>query len=147
MTDDAPRLRQRLRRLRDRAGVLIDRLLAERPGLVRGTFGTRARQCGKPGCRCAKGQLHQSKYLAATVQGQTRQVHVPAGDEVRVADGVRRYQRWWRTRRQMADAGVELIQLIDALGLALLTAYPPDKPIPPPRKRGRRPNKDGGDGH
>lgn len=124
--------------------MLVDKLLAERPGLIRGTFGTRARKCGNPACRCAKGQLHESKYLSAAVQGQTRQVHVPAGDEVRVAEGVDRYQRWRQTRGQIAEADAELIKAIDALGVTLLVAYPPDNPIPAPRKRGRKPKTGGG---
>lgn len=144
MSDEVSRLRQRLQALRDQTGALVKRLLAERPGLIRGTFGTRARQCGKAGCRCTRGELHESKYLAAAVGGRTRQVHVPAGDEVRVAQGVKRYQDWRRTRGEIAQRDTELLMLIDALGLALLAAYPPDDPVPPPEKRGRKPKKSSG---
>lgn len=144
MVDDPSRLRQRVRALSERLRSLILALLSERPGLIRGTFGTRARVCGNPGCHCTQGHLHESKYLAATVGGQTRQVHVPAGDEVRVAQGVQRYQRWRRIRAEIAEYDAELTKLIDSLGLALLGSYPPDDPIPPPRKRGRKPKKDGG---
>jgi hypothetical protein len=66
---------------------------------------------------------------------------VPAGDEVRVAQGVKRYQDWRRTRGEIAQRDAELLVLIDALGLALLATYPPDDPIPPPGKRGRKPKK------
>lgn len=145
VTEDLSRLRQRLRTLAEWLQRQVLTLLAERPGLIRGTLGIRARVCGNPGCHCSTGERHQSKYLSATVGGQTRQVHVPASDEVQVAAGVERYRRWRRARGRIADADAELLALLDALGSALLAAYPPDDPIPPPRKRGRKPKKkDGG---
>lgn len=146
MADDISRIRQRLHTASGRARAMIEKLLAERAGLIRGTFGTRARKCGKANCRCTRGEPHESKYLSVAVEGQTRLVHVPAGDEVRVAEGVDRYQRWRRLRGELADCDAELLTLIDALGLALLAAYPPDHPIPPPRRRGRKPRKKDGGG-
>jgi hypothetical protein len=141
VSDDVSRLRQRLRTLAEQLQRQLAQLLAERHGLLRGTLGTRSRVCGNPGCHCSTGTLHESKYLSAAVDGRTRQVHVPAGDEVRVAAGVERYQHWRRARGQIADGAAELLGLIDTLGAALLAAYPPDNPIPPPRKRGRKPRK------
>jgi len=139
------RLRQQLRTLAERRWQRLQQLLALRGGLIRGSFGVRARICGNPGCRCAQGERHESRYLSAKVDGRTRLVHVPASDELRVAQGVARYQRWRHTRNEIAQLDVEQLQLIDELGHELLEAYPPNNPIPPARKRGRKPKGDGGE--
>jgi hypothetical protein len=138
MSEDASRLRQKLVASEQRRAKQMELLLGERD-LIRGTLGTRSRVCGHPNCRCAKGELHESKYLSAAVGGRTRQVHVPAGDEVEVAAGVERYQRWRRLRTELVDLGAQQLELVDALGQAVLKPYPPDAPIPPPKRRGRKP--------
>jgi hypothetical protein len=73
---DPSGLRQRLRAAEERRSRKLQRLVAERDGLIRGTLGVRARVCGHVNCRCAQGELHESKYLSAAVEGRTRQVHV-----------------------------------------------------------------------
>jgi hypothetical protein len=143
VSKEASRLRQRLRALEEERIRQLDLALEESPGLIRGSLGTRARVCGHPGCRCTEGQLHQSKYLSAPVEGQTRLVHVPASDEVEVAAGVQRYQRFHGVRTQISRLHTQQLQLLDELGRALLRPYPPDDPLPPAQKRGRKP-KGGG---
>lgn len=146
MVEDVSRLRQRARASNELRGRLLGALLAERAGLIRGTLGTRARQCGKAHCRCTRGELHESKYLSVGVEGRTRLVHVPGADEMQVATGVERYRRWRSVQVQIVEADRDLMKLLDALAVALLAAYPPGDPIPPPRKRGRRPKKKNGGG-
>lgn len=143
MSEHASRLRQKLLSSEQRRARQLELLLGERD-LIRGTLGTRARVCGHPNCRCAQGELHESKYLSAAVDGRTRQVHVPAGDEMEVAAGVERYQRWRRWRAELLELGVEQLELVDALGQAVLKPYPTAAPIPPARKRGRKPKPKGG---
>jgi len=138
---EASRLRRQLLDTTDELRRQLELVLDEHGPLIRGTLGTRARVCGKPTCRCAQGELHESKYLTASDGGQTRQVHVPAADEVRVAQGVQRYRRFQQARRAFAEhlAGLtrRQLELVDALGRSLLEPYPPDAPLPPPKRRGR----------
>lgn len=139
MGDDASRRRQRLSATAEAYQLLIEALLVERGPLIRGSFGVRARVCGKAGCRCTRGELHESKYLSATVDGQVRLVHVPSSDEFRVAECVARYRRFQQARKKLAEIAKRQLELVDALGHVLLASYPPDDPIPPARKRGRKP--------
>jgi hypothetical protein len=139
MVDEVSQARQRLRGIRERVARIVGELLDVRGGLIRGVFGTRRRVCGKSGCRCTEGALHESKYLSAAVDGRTRQVHVPARDEVHVAEGVAAYHRWWEGRSELMKLHSEMMALLDTLGEALMEPYPPDAPIPPPKKRGRKP--------
>lgn len=138
MAEQTSRLRLRLRQAAEKHQQQIDHLVGEPGPLVRGTFGTRARVCGVAGCKCARGELHKSKYLSASQAGRMRQVHVPAGDEMEVQDGVQRY-RWFReARTELAEIAREELELAEQLGLSLLKPYPPGNPLPPPKRRGRQ---------
>jgi len=136
------RLRQRLLQASEQHHEQVERLLDEKGPLIRGSFGTRSRRCGNPGCHCARGEKHTSKYLSATDEGRVRQVHVPAGEEDRVAAGVARYRRFWRMRKRLVQIGALVRELVDELGRALILPYPPKAPLPPPSRRGRK-AKDG----
>jgi hypothetical protein len=46
-------------------------------GLIRGSLAVRARTCGKPNCRCARGEKHVSLYLVERENGKYRQVFIP----------------------------------------------------------------------
>jgi hypothetical protein len=137
MAESTSRSRQQLRQIGQAQQQQLELLLGEYGPLIRGCFGTRARKCGKPTCRCAQGELHESKYLTASDGDRMRQVHVPAEDEVKVAEGVRRYRRFWGARKKLAELAQRQLAIVDALGRSLLAPYPPDDPIPPARKRGR----------
>jgi len=133
------RIRQKLRQSQERYQGLLQGLVIERGPLIRGSFGTRARVCGASNCRCARGQLHESKYLTATDAGKVRQVHVPASEEAEVATGVARYRRFFEARARMAKLGQLQLDLVDELGRSLLKSYPEDRPLPPAKRRGRPP--------
>jgi hypothetical protein len=138
MGEQSSRLRQQLRQTAEKHQQQIERLVQEMGPLIRGTFGTRARVCGSPGCHCARGELHRSKYLSAPVAGATRQIHVPAGEEMEVQDGVARYRRFRLLRAELAVTAKEELDLAEQLGLSLLKPYPPGNPLPPPKRRGGR---------
>ena len=140
MSETLSRLRQQLRRLAERRLELIRALLAT-GAFIRGSLGRRSRVCGRPNCRCARGELHESVFLSVAIERRTRQVHVPAGDEVRVTQGVERYRKWHQLLRRVAALDSEEKDLIEALARALLEPYPPNDPIPPAGRRGRRPDE------
>jgi transposase len=141
MSEKISRLRQRLVRLAEAQRAKLDAILSARGPLIRGAFGTRARRCGKPGCRCVRGERHVSRYLAATDSGRVRQVHVPKADEQHVGESVERYRRFMSARADLAEQGERLLAFVDELGRALLEPYPRDKPLPPASKVGRRPKR------
>lgn len=138
MGERTSRLRQRLCQAAAQHQSHIERILAEDPALIRGSFGSRSRVCGNPGCHCARGEKHTSKYLTASAGGKVRQVHVPASDEDFVAAGVTRYRRYRRMRKRLVDLGALQLELVDELGQSLLAPYPPEDPLPPASRRGRK---------
>ena len=137
--------RKRLLEAFRRFHAQVEEILRERGPLIRGSYGTRARVCGNPTCHCTRGELHESKFLSASDGGKARQVHVPVEDEAEVAAGAERYRRFRQMRAQLAELAQEQLELAERLGLTLLKPYPPDNPLPPPRRRGRPPR--GGRSH
>ena len=70
----------------------LTRLLADR-ALVRGTLTVRHRVCGKPNCRCTRGEKHASLYLVSHQDGQSRQVCIPREQEAQAREWVANYRR------------------------------------------------------
>lgn len=60
------------RRLRSELAQLIDQR-----AILRGSLLVRRRVCGKPGCKCVRGEGHESLYLVITEGGRTRQLYAP----------------------------------------------------------------------
>jgi len=77
----------------------INKILSQQ-GLIHGTLITRQRVCGKPNCRCTKGQLHESRYLVVTEAGKGRQMYVPRQWEPAVREWIEQYNQ---TRQLMDD--------------------------------------------
>ncbi len=99
-----------VRQLRARRRRLA-RALADPETTLRGTLLDQRRRCGKPGCRCADGQLH-GPYTYLSVgrpAGQARLLYVPAA----IAGAVRR-------RVQLTEAAEAALAGISAVNLELL---------------------------
>jgi hypothetical protein len=75
-----------------RARSQLAQLLSQR-GVIRGTLLLRKRKCGKANCRCARGEGHESLFLAISENGRTRQLFVPKEWESRVRLWVEDYHR------------------------------------------------------
>jgi len=68
----------------------LARLVTQR-GVLRGNLLERRRACGKPNCKCARGELHESLYLVFSEGGKLRQLFVPKTWEVLVRQWVADY--------------------------------------------------------
>lgn len=101
--------------------------------MIAGSFVTLARTCGKPTCRCARGEKHEGKYLSRSYGGRTRLAYLPAGDEVDVATKAERYRRFRQARAALMKLAAETAQAADTLQAALTEPYPKEA-----RRRRRR---------
>lgn len=125
---EASRLRQLLRQSEQLRDQHLEVLVSMRLPLVRGSFVVLGKKCGKPNCRCAKGELHSSRYLSWSEGGRTRLVYVPGGDEMLVRQGSERYRRFREARAALAKLSAQVLAQADALMECLLEAYPPRRP-------------------
>jgi hypothetical protein len=69
----------------------LARLVSEE-AFARGTLAWRERVCGKPACRCARGERHRGLYLVYREGGRTRQAYVPPAWHERVQEWVEHYR-------------------------------------------------------
>ena len=126
---DPSRLRQALRQSEDERRAHVETLLAERGPLMRGTYRIQGGRCGRPGCKCERGELHEKAMLYRRVEGTFRCSYVPLSDRERVETRTRRYRRARKARAALNKLGKKSVDLADALQEALTEPYPPaDRP-------------------
>ena len=77
--------------------------LASGQWFLRGTLSQRAGKCGKPNCRCTRGELHASLYLVQSQQGKPRQICVPKAWQERVRQAVNDYQQMQRLIEEVSE--------------------------------------------
>jgi hypothetical protein len=90
----------------------LAQLITQQP-FLRGSLVQRARSCGKPTCRCQRGQLHPSLYLAVNHRGQRALLYIP--------------RALHDTVRQWLDNGRQIYQQLEALHQQQLEQWLQDK--------------------
>jgi hypothetical protein len=65
----------------------LAQLIGDQP-FLRGSLVERSRPCGKPTCRCQRGQLHHSLYLDTRHQGRRVLLYIPRALEETVRQWV-----------------------------------------------------------
>jgi len=108
------RLRLSLRRLSDEARKLIEPSFSDKP-VIKGSVYELKRKCGKPGCKCAQGELHNRMVLSASEKGKTRLRVIPHGFLVDVKIKVRRYQELRRARSRLVEVHRKMIRVMDEM--------------------------------
>lgn len=76
---------------------------------ILGSLVEMANTCGKPNCKCAKGEKHKSWCLAVRHKGKRKMIHVPRGQEDAVFEGVKAYQELWGQLEAISQASLERI--------------------------------------
>jgi hypothetical protein len=108
------RLRQTLLHLASEIKGLVEPLFSDRP-VIKGTVYELKRRCGKPGCKCARGQLHARMVVSASEGGKTRLRVIPKGFLVEVQTKVRRYQEFRRVRARLGEIYRKMLEVMDQM--------------------------------
>lgn len=82
--------------------------------------------CGKPNCKCARGDKHVVHQLSWTENGRRRSAHIRRDQLTRVRAAVERYRRLRQCRAELLKLASEAAALMDAL-VEALRVRPPDK--------------------
>ena len=88
----------RERRRRSRLAQII-----HQAGFLRGTLSLRNVHCGKPGCHCARGELHACLYLVRRQGGKLRQLFVPRQWEGRIREALKNHQEMEQLIEELSD--------------------------------------------
>ena len=108
------RLRQSLLQLVSEMKRLVEPFFSDRP-VIKGTVYELRRRCGKPGCKCAQGELHARMVVSASEGGKTRLQVIPHGFLVEVQGKVRRYQELRRARARLAEVHRKMLAVMDEM--------------------------------
>jgi len=80
------------------------------PHLVRGSVAVQRRRCGKPNCRCAKGELHEAAVLSYWDGESNRTLMLAPEDLAAVRRAVERYRRARAALEKQAQAGIAQLE-------------------------------------
>lgn len=134
---DPSRLRQALVRNHDARGQQLQLLLAERGPVVPGSFVRQGGRCGKPSCRCARGERHERGVLYRSEAGVHSGTYVPQSERAQVEERNGRYQRFRKARIALAKLDQLTLGFADQLLEALSEPYPSPDPARPRKRRGK----------
>ena len=107
-------LRQSLRRLYDEIGQLVEPYFSDKP-VTKGSVYELKTKCGKPGCKCAQGELHSRMVLSASEKGKTKLRAIPRGFLVEIQIKVRRYQELRHARARLVEVHRKMLRVIDEM--------------------------------
>jgi hypothetical protein len=108
------RLRQSLVHLVSEIKQLIEPFFSDRP-VMKGTVYELRRRCGKPGCKCAQGELHARMVISASEKGKTQLRVIPRGFLVEAQQKVGRYQELRRIRARLVAIHREMLKVLDEM--------------------------------
>ena len=107
-------LRQTLVRLAGEIRGLVEPCFSDKP-VIKGTVYELKRRCGKPGCKCARGELHRRMVVSASEEGKTRLQVIPRGYLVEVQEKARRYQELRRMRTRLGEVHQKMLEVMDTM--------------------------------
>ena len=81
-----------------------------RPMMLHGTLTTFRRRCGKPACRCAAGEPHESAALTYTDGGRTKTLTLSAGEVEEVRAAIERYESARKELESAAREGIATLR-------------------------------------
>lgn len=92
----------------------IARRLPDPTLILRASLGSRFTQCGKPGCKCMRGQKHgPSYYVSVTLApGKTRQLYVRREDLTTVKRWIGNYKRMWQGLEEISAINFEILRTL-----------------------------------
>lgn len=96
--------------LESRRGALLKRL-AEVGPLVQGSYCTVKVKCGKPGCRCSRGEPHEACVLTRKVRGRTVTTHVPRDLRSEVEAWAGQYRRIMKLVKDISALSERIIRI------------------------------------
>ena len=129
MNADLPNLRQQLWRAYAALATTLRRLQRCEP-MVQGSFYLLRRKCGKPNCRCARGELHPAYVLTRSEAGKDRLYPVPKEQRAEVRKRAAEYRRYQRARAVLVKRYLHLLALVDQIAEQRLITWPPNREGP-----------------
>lgn len=123
---DASSARQALHRIAAELPKRLQAALGVHAEVLAASLSKTHKVCGKPNCRCARGDKHEVYQLSWIESGKRRSTHIRPDELDRVRAAVERYRRLRQCRAEVLKLASEAAALLDAL-VEALRGLPPDK--------------------
>lgn len=123
---DASATRQALLRIAKQLPKRIESALNVRGDVMAASLSKTSKVCGKPNCKCARGEKHEVFQLSWTENGKRRSTHIRRDELDRVRSAVERYKRLRQSRAELLKLASDAASLMDNL-VEALRVTPPDK--------------------
>jgi hypothetical protein len=107
-------LRQSLKNIPNEIRQLIEPFFSDKP-VIKGSVYELRRKCGKPSCKCVRGELHSRMVVSSSEKGKTKLRVIPHGSLVEIQIKVRRYQEHRRARARLVEVHKKLLRVIDEM--------------------------------
>lgn len=117
MTQRLSSLRSQLTQAQQQLVSLLEDCFGREP-ILSGSLYTLRRKCGKPNCRCTRGELHESTVLSYRGQGRPRNISPPPEQIEMLRAMTEDYRRVRQARAKLVRWQRELLELVDALQAA-----------------------------
>jgi hypothetical protein len=98
--------------------------------MVQGSFYLLRRKCGKPNCRCARGQLHPAYVLTRSQAGKDRLYTISKDQRAQVRKWAAEYRRYQRARAVLVKRQLHLLALVDQMAERRLLTWPSKPEVP-----------------
>lgn len=104
----------------------IARRLPDPTEILRASLVARYTKCGKPGCKCMRGEKHGPSYCVSVTMapGKTKQLYVRKEDLKTVKKWIDNYDSMWQALMEISEINFELLR----------TQYPDRRGKPIPRQ-------------
>ncbi len=123
---DASAARQALSRIAQQLPSEVEDALGVRAEVLAASLSKTQKICGKPNCKCTRGDKHEVYQLSWTENGRRRSTHIRQDELAGVRASVERYRQLRKCRAELLKLASEAASLMDALVEALRVS-PPDK--------------------
>ena len=88
----------------------LKRQLPRGARILKGCLVEMFRTCGKPNCRCLRGEKHRSLYLSRRKDGKTVTTYIPAAYERPVQQAVERYHTLLEISEAISEINLQIIK-------------------------------------
>lgn len=110
-----------IKKLERQRQTLIQDLLHTQQ-MIRGSFGTVTRKCGKPNCWCVEGAGHPVKRITWTEKAHSRTKAIPAEDASWIETMTDNYRRFRKNRQALRTLERKINTVVDALEAKIVAA-------------------------
>ncbi len=104
----------RIQQLERQRQTLIKELVHTQQ-MIRGSFGTAYRKCGKPNCWCAQGTGHPINRITWTENARSRTQAIPAEDIAWIETMTHNYKRFRKNRQALRALERQINSVVDEL--------------------------------